>query len=329
MVRITLLDYGAGNVKSLYNALVALGCDVEQTDDPAKISSAAVLLFPGVGAFGACMAMLERKQLVEPLTAYIRAGRPFLGICLGMQTLFEASAESPGVRGLGIVPGTVGRFDVEALGLSVPQIGWNGVAPRQASPLLDALSPGDAVYFVHSFRVPMSAANAEWVLCETEYGERFVSGVQKGKVCAVYAIGPYSNHPRSRLQLTRVQALPPAKLDATASDGFHDQAPKIENTIQCQSPRSAYLRRQRRGSRCRRKLLSSYDHVQLILVFLHFFLVLGIATDGAWRGQKTSTQYIYMYIYVYRYVKIYINNIYIYIYRYIYMHIHIYIYIYI
>ena len=131
MVRITLLDYGAGNVKSLYNALVALGCDVEQTDDPARVSAAAVLLFPGVGAFGACMAMLERKKLVEPLRVYIRAGRPFLGICLGMQTLFEYSEESPGVAGLGIVPGTVGRFNVAAHGLSVPQIGWNGIAACQ------------------------------------------------------------------------------------------------------------------------------------------------------------------------------------------------------
>ena len=105
MTRVTLLDYGAGNVKSLYNALVALGCDVEQTDKPEAVASAAILFFPGVGAFGSCMAMLERKQLVEPLRAYIRAGRPFLGICLGMQTLFESSEESPGVAGLGVVPG--------------------------------------------------------------------------------------------------------------------------------------------------------------------------------------------------------------------------------
>lgn len=184
-MKLTLLDYGAGNVKSLYNALVALGCDVEQTDEPDKIGSAAVLLFPGVGAFGACMTMLERKKLVEPLKAYIRAGRPFLGICLGMQTLFEASEESPGVSGLGVVPGIVGRFDGAKLGLAVPQIGWNGVLPRQPSPLLNSLCPGDAVYFVHSFRVPLARGVGEWVLCETQYGERFVSGIQRGKVAAV------------------------------------------------------------------------------------------------------------------------------------------------
>lgn len=220
MVKVTLLDYGAGNVKSLYNALVALGCDVEQTDEPAKVAAAAVLLFPGVGAFGACMSMLERKQLVEPLKAYIRAGRPFLGICLGMQTLFEASDESPGVRGLGIVPGTVGRFDGTRLGLAVPQIGWNGIIPRQASPLLDALSPGDAVYFVHSFRAPLGAAAPEWVLCETEYGERFVSGIQRGKVAAVQ-FHPEKSGPVGLAVLggfiSSSLAMPPAKAVAAAA----------------------------------------------------------------------------------------------------------------
>ena len=183
-MRVSLLDYGAGNVCSLRNALRKLGFEVDDVTTPEHIAAAGVLLFPGVGSFGNCMAVLEAKGLIEPLRAYVRADRPFLGICLGMQTLFESSEESPGVRGLGLIPGAVSRFDV-ADSLSVPQIGWNGVCARKHSPMLDGLKGGDAVYFVHSYRVPITEAVSPWSLCHTTYGETYVSAVGLGRVCAV------------------------------------------------------------------------------------------------------------------------------------------------
>ena len=184
MPKVWLLDYGAGNVRSLRNALAALGFEVVDITSPAQIADAGVLVFPGVGSFGACMATLAKKGYTDALRAYVRADRPFLGICLGLQTLFEGSEESPGVAGLGIIPATVRRFRVgEAL--AVPQIGWNGVAPCKPSALLAGVKPSDAVYFVHSFRVADAAELDDWALCLTDYGERYVSAVQRGRVAAV------------------------------------------------------------------------------------------------------------------------------------------------
>ena len=113
--RISLLDYGAGNVRSIRNALNALGCEVVDVTTPEEIESAGALLFPGVGSFGSCMAVLNERGWTEALQRYVRADRPYLGICLGLQTLFEASEESPGVAGLGVLPGTVGRFIAEMI----------------------------------------------------------------------------------------------------------------------------------------------------------------------------------------------------------------------
>lgn len=183
MPKVWLLDYGAGNVRSIRNALAQLGFEVEDIERPEQIATAGVLLFPGVGSFGACMQQLHSKGWVEPLKSYLRAGRPFLGICLGMQTLFESSDESPGVAGLGIVPGNVGRF--ECAPLSVPQIGWNGLRALQQTSLVSPVGAGDAVYFVHSFRVARSKALHNWALCESTYGETYISGIARAGVCAV------------------------------------------------------------------------------------------------------------------------------------------------
>ncbi|KAL1511093.1 hypothetical protein AB1Y20_005915 [Prymnesium parvum] len=182
-MRVSVLDYGAGNVRSLHNALVALGCEVEYLSTAEQITAASALIFPGVGAFGRCMEVLEARGFTQALKAYVAAGRPYLGICLGLQTLFEGSEESPGVAGLGIIPGIVGRF-ASGEGRSVPQIGWNGLRPLREHGLLDAIAPDDAVYFVHSFRVAPDARLAEWPLCETDYGEPYVSAVAKGAVSA-------------------------------------------------------------------------------------------------------------------------------------------------
>jgi len=178
---ITLLDYGAGNVRSVRNAIKKLGFEVRDVATPEDITRADKLVFPGVGSFGSAMARLRERGYIEPLLAHLRADKPFLGICLGLQTLFEGSQETPGVAGLGVIPGQVGRFLVRDL--AVPQIGWNGIKLCQSSPLFSGYE-GDKLYFVHSYRAMAEAANRDWVLTTTDYGEEFVSSVQKGNVVA-------------------------------------------------------------------------------------------------------------------------------------------------
>ncbi len=179
---ISLLDYGAGNVRSLRNAIQALGFSLTEIERPEDILKAERLIFPGVGAFGAAMERLHRLGYVEPLKAYLAAGRPYLGICIGLQTLFEGSEESPGVSGLGLIPGLVRRF---AQGkLSVPHMGWNGVRVECPSPLF-ADYRGEKLYFVHSYHAAPGPENAQWHLATTDYGTRFLSAVQRGRVAAV------------------------------------------------------------------------------------------------------------------------------------------------
>ena len=182
MAMISLLDYGAGNVRSLRNAIHHLGFDVADVERPADVLRAERLIFPGVGAFGAAMERLHRLGYVEPLREYLAAGRPFFGICIGLQSLFEGSEESPGVAGLGLIPGVVERFPAGAL--SVPHMGWNGLRPLRDSALLTGMQR-DKFYFVHSYRVSSTTDNADWVLAETDYGSPFVSAVQRGLVMAV------------------------------------------------------------------------------------------------------------------------------------------------
>lgn len=179
---ISLLDYGAGNVRSLRNAIHALGFALTDIERPSDILKAERLIFPGVGAFGAAMERLHRLGYVEPLQEYLAAGRPYFGICIGLQTLFEGSEESPGVPGLGVIPGQIRRFD--APGLSVPHMGWNGVRVERPSPLF-ADYGGDKLYFVHSYHAVPSPENADWRLAVTDYGQPFLSAVQRGRVAAV------------------------------------------------------------------------------------------------------------------------------------------------
>ncbi len=178
---ITLLDYGAGNVRSVRNAIGKLGFEVRDVASPEDIRRADKLIFPGVGSFGNAMARLRECGYIEPLLDYLRADRPFLGICLGLQTLFEGSDEAFGVAGLGLIKGRVKRFPDSAL--SVPHIGWNGVALHKETGLFAGYG-GEKLYFVHSFRAEESEANRDWVLATTDYGENFVSAVQKGNVAA-------------------------------------------------------------------------------------------------------------------------------------------------
>lgn len=176
---ITLLDYGAGNVRSVINAIQALGEQVTVVRDPDDILRAEKLVFPGVGAFGSMMQILEKRRFVEPLRVYLGSGRPFLGICLGLQALFEGSEEAPGVPGLGFFPGTVERFRVDR---SVPHIGWNGISAKKPSGLFRGLRGDEKFYFVHSYHVVPE--DPKIVLTTTRYGYDFVSGVQNENLFA-------------------------------------------------------------------------------------------------------------------------------------------------
>lgn len=176
---ITLLDYGAGNVRSVINALERLGEQVHLVQSPMDIDRAERLLFPGVGNFGTLMHTLRERGLREPLLRYLRSGRPFLGICVALQALYEYSEEAPEEPGLGLYPGVVRRF---ACDLAVPHIGWNGIRAQQASPLFAGLRGDEKFYFVHSYHaVPVGGTE---VLATSDYGHSFVSAVQDGRLWA-------------------------------------------------------------------------------------------------------------------------------------------------
>jgi glutamine amidotransferase/cyclase len=176
---ITLLDYGAGNVRSVINGIERLGERVKVVASGEDILSAEKLVFPGVGNFKGMMKILNARGYVEPLKAYLRADRPFLGICLGLQALFEESEEAPEMKGLGLIPGSVKRFNID---LAVPHIGWNGLNIKQPSSIFSGLRGDEKFYFVHSYHVV--PADDAAVLTTTDYGYEFVSGIQKGNIIA-------------------------------------------------------------------------------------------------------------------------------------------------
>ncbi|MFH2123761.1 MAG: imidazole glycerol phosphate synthase subunit HisF [Pseudomonadota bacterium] len=178
---ITLLDYGAGNIRSVRNAITRLGYTVRDVQGPQDILSAEKLIFPGVGSFGSVMQRLHHDGMIEPLIERISLNKPFLGICVALQALFEGSEESPGVAGLSILPGQVKRFTDR--NFSVPQIGWNGIVLHKESPVLKDYQE-QKLYFVHSYRASVADVGPDWLLSTTDYGESFVSGVERGNVTA-------------------------------------------------------------------------------------------------------------------------------------------------
>ncbi|EFN59230.1 hypothetical protein CHLNCDRAFT_55988 [Chlorella variabilis] len=179
---VTLLDYGAGNVRSVRNAIKKLGWTIKDVECAADIANADKLIFPGVGAFGQAMTILEQRGYTQALKDYIQADRPFFGICLGLQLLFEGSEENGGCQGMGLIPGAVTHFDVTK-GLPVPHIGWNDLLQKHPSTLLSQV--GDRrVYFVHSYHATPTPQNSEWVLATSEYGGEFVAAVRRGNVYA-------------------------------------------------------------------------------------------------------------------------------------------------
>lgn len=180
---VTLLDYGAGNVRSIRNAIHHLGFAIEDVRTPEDILNADRLIFPGVGAFASAMDVLIKTGMAEALRTYIKNDRPFLGICLGLQLLFESSEENGPVNGLGLIPGVVGRFN-SSNGFRVPHIGWNALQIAKDSEILDDI--GDHhVYFVHSYRAMPSDDNQEWVSSTCNYGDDFIASIRRGNVHAV------------------------------------------------------------------------------------------------------------------------------------------------
>ena len=177
---LAVVDYGMGNRRSVQKALEHVGARVSVTRDPVALAAADGLVVPGVGAFGAGMAALSALELLGPIRAAAADGRPVLGICLGMQLLFERSTELGETAGIGLLAGEVTRLDPGASGLRIPHIGWSEVRPVRASPLTAALPGGGAFYHVHSFAArPTDPGD---VVATTTYGETFATIVARGAV---------------------------------------------------------------------------------------------------------------------------------------------------
>lgn len=178
---IAIIDYGMGNLRSVSKAFEAVGHKAVVTRDVAAIKNASHVVLPGVGAFGDCMANLERFDLVESIRSTIQSGKPFLGICLGLQLLFTESEEFGMHKGLGILPGRVRRFGFDP-SLKVPHMGWNQVNVQRACPLFEGIADGSNWYFVHSYFVDPSDRTI--TATTTTYGVPFVSSIWKDNVVA-------------------------------------------------------------------------------------------------------------------------------------------------
>lgn len=180
---LAVIDYGAGNLRSVLHALHHLGvADLQLVQSPAEFAGAEKIILPGVGAFGAGMQQLHAQKLVEPLRERVRDGVPYLGICLGMQFLFECSDEMGEHEGLGLLPGGVTRFPAFE-DLKVPHMGWNRLNVMRESALLSNLPEEAYAYFVHSYYC--KPARAEDVLITVDYGLSFTAGVERGPIFGV------------------------------------------------------------------------------------------------------------------------------------------------
>jgi len=175
---IALVDYGAGNVGSVLKAVEYLGFQSASASEPAQIERADKIILPGQGHFGSMLTALGDRGLLEPLRKKIEGGTPYLGICLGLQALYEKSEEAPDITGLGLLKGTVLKF--KSLD-KVPQIGWNQLQLRRGSRLFHFVQDGSFTYYCHSFYGPVVPE----AVAVTEYGETYAAGIEKGNVYAV------------------------------------------------------------------------------------------------------------------------------------------------
>ena len=178
---IAIIDYDAGNIKSVEKALIALGEKVIVTSDPKEILQADGVILPGVGAFGDAMAQLKKYELDKVIHEVVQKETPLLGICLGLQLMFESSEESPGIEGLHILDGQIRRIPASE-GIKIPHIGWNSLEFPKESRLFRGIADGAYVYFVHSYY--LKAANDGIVAATTDYGTHIHAAVEHGNIFA-------------------------------------------------------------------------------------------------------------------------------------------------
>lgn len=178
---IVVVDYGMGNLRSVQKGLEKVGATAVISRDQEEIRKADRLVLPGVGAFAHCMANLAGYELIEPIREFVSSGRPFLGICLGLQLLFDESEEFGTHEGFGIIPGRVKAFD-KSMGLKIPHMGWNRISMRKQSPIFRGIEDGSFVYFVHSFYV--APDNPADIAAECDYGIRFAAAIEQDNMFA-------------------------------------------------------------------------------------------------------------------------------------------------
>jgi imidazole glycerol phosphate synthase glutamine amidotransferase subunit len=213
MTRVAVVDYGAGNLVSIEQALTAAGADVVMASGPAALEGADALVVPGVGAAGTAMSRLRRRGLEAPIRAWIADDRPLLGICLGLQLLFDGSDED-GTETLGVLPGRTVRLR-EAPRL--PHIGWNQVERRRAHPLFDGIDEAADFYFVHSYAAEPAPGADALTLAETTHGAPFVSAVARGSLAGVQFHPERSGRDGLRLLANFVELARPATTPTTGA----------------------------------------------------------------------------------------------------------------
>jgi len=206
---ITVIDYGAGNLRSVENALKHLQAPHTITSQPAEVAEAEAILLPGVGHFGQMMRSLENLGLVQVLRAALNRGVPYFGICLGMHALYERSEEAPAFPGLGVLRGAVRRFPEGQEGLKVPHMGWNRLEISPSSRLFDGIAPGPFVYFAHSYYVPAedaAASEQEARAAVCDYGRPFVAAIERKNLWATQFHPEKSGDPGLRILENFVRA---------------------------------------------------------------------------------------------------------------------------
>lgn len=179
---IAIIDYGAGNIQSVYKALNFIGADCKVTSDKDEILNADGAILPGVGSFGDAMDTMTKRGIKDTIIEYTKSGKPFLGICLGLQLLFPESEETPGVKGLDIFKGTITKIPNQNRTLKIPHMGWNNISLKQKNGIFKDIEGEPYVYFVHSFY--LKAQDKDIVAATTQYGVKIDAAVQKGNIIA-------------------------------------------------------------------------------------------------------------------------------------------------
>lgn len=179
---IAIIDYGAGNIQSVYKALKFIGADCKVTSDKDEILNADGAILPGVGSFGDAMDTMTKRGIKDTIIEYTKSGKPFLGICLGLQLLFPESEETPGVKGLDIFKGTITKIPNQNRTLKIPHMGWNNISIKKKNGIFKGIEGEPYVYFVHSFY--LKAQDKDIVAATTQYGVEIDAAVQKGNIIA-------------------------------------------------------------------------------------------------------------------------------------------------